>query len=289
MTAVATLSRLLLRHRCSMPRVELGSGGDIALLIRLGLAAVEQSGSTVLCNACDFDHAAAVVMHPVSGQIGWSCPEVGFVPAEEANLELVRAKPDQLVALLADALGCRRRRGSPLIENTLWRVGAFDFEEQDITVYLALDLSDAAKADEVASALLLEAGLRRGLILTPGLSGNPGFSISRCAIAALADLVDLDANGLIAEHRHAAALAGVQERQMGGRPPHPRKAAAEALIRERQTSGEASETIRAEAKAVAKIMGEGAPGPTTLSALIREVRSAATRLTSGCRESPLID
>ena len=270
MTAVATLATLLTRNRFSASPSETGSPDDIALLTRLGLVTVEQSRSIALCTACDLDHSASIVAHHVSGEVGWFCPEAGFVKAQLADCDMVRADPDRLVALLAGGLECRRRRQAPLIENKLWRVGAFDFEEQDVTVYLALDLADAEKAGEVASALMKEAGLRRGLILTPMVSGSPGLSISRSAISALDELIDLGAHGLTAERRHAAALAGVELRRRGGRPEHPRRAEAEELIRRRHRAGDACGSKRAEARAVLQIMGEGAPGATTLHTLIEE-------------------
>lgn len=272
MTAVTTLALLLTRHRFSAPLDDLGLQDDVALLTRFGLATTEASSSAVLCNACSLDHAAAVVSNPSSGEIGWFCPESGFVPAANTSLEIVRAKPEQLVALLAEKLNCRRRRQKPLIEGKLWRVGTFDFEEQGVTVYLALGISDTEIAVEVASAIAAEAGLGRGLLLTPNLSGNAGFVVARCAVASLEDIVAVDDGALKTNQRDTATLAGVELRSRGGRPQHPGKAEAQALIRSRFAASEAEGSKRAEARAVSRLLGDRAPGETTLIKLIKETR-----------------
>ncbi|MFK7945448.1 MAG: hypothetical protein AB8B85_21420 [Paracoccaceae bacterium] len=272
MTTTELLNSLLERHGFSAPRKELPYPDQIILLRRLDLASVEPSTSSVLCDACDLDHTSRIISDSATDRIGWHCPEAGFVPATNADLQAVRFNPGRLVTLIADALDCRRRRSQPLIDTSLWRVGSFEYANEVVSLYLALRLHDIEAVNATSEKLSSEPGLHRGLLLTPNISGAAGISIARCRIAALEELISFEDGELVADQDRAAGLAGVEVRLSGGRPGHPRRREAETLIRARIAKGELKSSKRAEARAIKQMMGKGAPGETTLIGMITEER-----------------
>ncbi|MGJ8572804.1 MAG: hypothetical protein ACSHXI_19120 [Hoeflea sp.] len=271
MCGLDLLYRLLGAYEWSLPLNQIADDPGLEVLCSLGLVEQRSSGGIVLCDACDQGHTARVAIDPLADKLGWRCPEAGFVPASPEQSNVVRALPSVLVSRIADALSCRRRLDRPLIDETLWRVGNFEIAHNDVTVYLALRLWGIEDARKIEEAIAAEPRLRKGLVLTPYLSGTPALSIERCQIATLADLVSLENGKLIAKQSNAADLAGLQLKFSSGAPPHPIRPEAEALIRKRRRDGKNKTSARAEAREVKALLGNNSPSEGTLRAIIKDV------------------
>ena len=98
----------------------------------------------------------------------------------------------QLSRDFSASLACRNRRERPLIDGLLWRVGTFDWANQDVAVYLATRIATLDEAQRCAAAISAEprAGFR--VLLTPDLDNMRDFEIAGCAIAKLSDAISID-------------------------------------------------------------------------------------------------
>lgn len=76
-------------------------------LVTAGLVHRQGLVKSVLCDACDIGHDAAILFE--DERYGHFCPEAGFVPVERSDLIAVAADFEALVAQIAAALGCRAR------------------------------------------------------------------------------------------------------------------------------------------------------------------------------------
>lgn len=270
---LAVLRSLLQRHECTASRDDCPDGEDLAVLVRMGLVDTTGLSSTAICNVCDEAHPAQIVTDPITNELGWYCPDYGFVPSPQDERRTIRALPGRLVKLIADELGCTRRLERPVIDGLLWRIGGFEVANNDVTVFLAVRLRDTDDAQIIATAISAEPSVRNGLILTPTFSGSPALNIVECKIAALDELISIEGEKLVATTRRAAGLAGVRMKSGAGAPRHKSHDEAEALIKKRHHSGDAEKSDREEAKVISVIVGESAPGDRTIRKIISAVRA----------------
>ncbi len=174
---------------------------------------------SVRCEECEQTHDAPVTYHNGEAAYGWICYEHGFFPIERERLAAFRVSIEAIVTRLSASLACRNRRERPLIDGLLWRVGTFDWANQDVAVYLATRIATLDEAQRCAAAISAEprAGFR--VLLTPDLDNMRDFEIAGCAIAKLSDAISIDSVlGLEARPHRVARLAGVPVQRSGGRP-----------------------------------------------------------------------
>jgi len=271
MNAVDLLCRFLTAYKFSLPVDQVGEMSGLTVLSKLGVIEFRRSGTACLCDACDFPHSIEIGIDPVTDMLGWRCPEAGFVEVASDRLEEVRFLPDALVVQLANALQCQRRREAPLIKNTLWRVGWYELEANDVNVYLSSRLRDVGDASAIAGALRAEPGLRNGLVITPEISGTAGLTIAGCRFAEIRDVVKIEDDGLSCDQSRIATLAGILSKRRGGRPLHLATEEATALIRERYDKGIYADGKRAEAREIMRQLGVGSPKQTKLYEMISDI------------------
>lgn len=271
--ALSVLCGLLQRYRCTASRDEYPYSEELTTLSRMGLVDTTGLSSTVICNVCDEDHPAQIVADPTTDELGWYCPDYGFVSSPKSERRAIRALPGRLTELIADALDCNRRLERPLIEGLLWRIGALEIANNDVTMFLALRLRDANDARNIGMAISAESGMRNGLILTPKFSGSPVLNIAKCRIAALDEFISIEDEKIATSEQRAADLAGIQVKSRAGAPKHNNHEQAKELIMNRYLNGSAKQSARDEARAVTALLGKLAPGDRTLRSMIRAVRT----------------
>lgn len=167
---------------------------------------------SLLCNECREAHDAEVIFE--NDHYGYFCPEIGFVPIDRAKLVGIEPVLQNLVAELADALECKRRKTSPIHGQT-WRIGAVETDSGDLVIYFHPLLLDMQHISDFAAALRFEPRPAFGLVLTArGSLTAPGFETVQ-----LDNLIELDpatdALRVMTDIRH---LAGVPAKRSGGRP-----------------------------------------------------------------------
>lgn len=271
MSGIDLLNRFLTAYRFSLPLDQVHDDPSLSRLSDLGVIEDRASGTTVLCNACDLQHTVKIGIDPDTDKLGWRCPEAGFVEATSDQLSVVRFLPDALAARIADALQCQRRREAPLIENLLWKLGWYEFQANDVNVYLASRIRDAEDACAIACALHAEPGLRNGLVITPDISATSGLTIAGCRFADLGNVIGIENDGLSCDQSRVAMLAGVAVKQRGGRPYHAGTDQAFAMIRDRHYTGTCASSKRAEVREVSNLLGDKAPKRRRLTEIISEV------------------
>ena len=181
-------------------------------LILQGL--VQESGvvQSIQCDDCDDPHDAEVVFE--SGQYGYFCPENGFVAIERSDLTGVKSDLQTLTSFISAALGCNRRKGTPVSGST-WRVGALDTIAGDLTIYFHPRLQSCEDLHELEAALQREVVSPFRLILTAAGSLNvPGAKSAR-----LDEVLELDpVSGDLVEYSDLRVIVKVPLENSGGRP-----------------------------------------------------------------------
>jgi len=212
-------------------------------LIKAGL--IEESGmvSSIICDECDSPHDAKIVFE--GSEYGYYCPELGFVSKPRSELVAVQPNLGAFVSQIADALGCKRRKSSPLDADT-WRIGAIESTAGDVVLYLHPTLQDARDIGDVQAALASEVKSPFGVIITSsGTLTAPPF-----VTAQLEDVLSFDKKaGKLIVVTDIHTIAGVPEQRTGGRPNDYRKPLSD-LITLRASQGRTLQGRNAEAKAL---------------------------------------
>jgi len=132
-------------------------------MIESGL--IEETGivSSMICDECDHPHDAKIVYE--GSQYGYYCPELGFVSKPRSELIAVQPNLNAFVSQIANDLGCKRRKSSPL-DNDTWRIGAIESTAGDVVLYLHPTLQDARDIRDVQAVLASEVKSPFGVILT---------------------------------------------------------------------------------------------------------------------------
>jgi hypothetical protein len=240
-------------------------------LIKAGL--IEESGvvSSIICDECDNPHDAQIVYE--GSKYGYYCPELGFVSKPRSELVAVQPNLGSFVSQIADALGCKRRKSSPLDADT-WRIGAIESTAGDVVLYLHPTLQDARYIRDVQAALASEVKSSFGVILTSsGTLTAPPF-----VTAQLDDVLSFDPKaGQFAVVVDMRTIAGVPEQRSGGRPNDYRKPLRH-LITLRASQGRTLLGRNAEAKALqaefaAQFPDIKCPSLPTVKSYVTEMRS----------------
>ncbi len=199
--------------------------------------------ASVVCNECDDAHAAPVVF--ADGRYGHYCSDRGFVALERTELKAVHPKIAKLIDRLAEALDCKRRKGTALHGQT-WRIGAVETNAGATMLYFHPRLQDECDARDLEHSLSREVRSDWRLIVTATGTLSP---LGTKAVQ-LDDLAELDhETGDLRVLSQPAELLAVPRKNKGGRPSEHGPAMA-AIISGRVQSGAALDGINSEAKAV---------------------------------------
>ena len=227
-------------------------------LIRSGL--LQESGiiQSVGCVECDTPHDAEVVHQ--GGDYGYWCPDLGFVRVERAALVAVAPDWSVLIAKLADAFACKRRKSTP-VQGTFWRIGAIETPRGDLTIYLHPRLLTGEDIRDADAALLSQFRSAYTIVLT----AVGALPLRGATIVPLNDVVDLDqVTGALIAISKLEDTAGIAPEPQGG-APNLFGDRVKAIIALRQQSGDALPGRNAEAKAILEAFHRAHPGDTAPS------------------------
>ena len=242
MDAVVLLATLL-AQRGRVRSVEYSSFPAYDDLIKSGL--IEEIGvvSSLICNECDQPHDAQVVYE--GSQYGYYCLDLGFISKPRSLLIAAQPNLSALVAQIADALACKRRKSSPLDKET-WRIGAVDSPAGDVVLYLRPTMQDAQDVKDLEAALVGEMKSPFGVVLTSiGTLSVPPYRTVYLQEALSLDPIAKN----LAFVGDLEAIAGVPEQRTGGRPNDYKRPLTE-LIAIRASQGRTLEGRNEEAKAL---------------------------------------
>ncbi|MCY4336358.1 MAG: hypothetical protein OXC60_17015 [Litoreibacter sp.] len=209
---------------------------------------IEEAGvvQSIHCNDCDVPHDAAVVFEAT--QYGIHCPDLGFISKERSELVAVKPNLERLVQNVADALGCKRTKSTP-IHGQIWRIGIVTAPSVDVAVYFQPTLCDALDLRSFETALSNETRSQYGIILTA--SGQ--LSCPPLKTVQIEDCLAFDEVAMVFEFAgDLLAIAGAPEKNRGGRPSLYAAKLAK-IIAARVASGEALPGKNAEARAIQTI------------------------------------
>ncbi|SLN41782.1 hypothetical protein ROJ8625_02011 [Roseivivax jejudonensis] len=227
-------------------------------LVTTGLVRRQGLVQSVLCDACDMGHDAAIVFD--DGRYGHVCPEIGFVPVERSELIAVAPDFEALATQIAAALGCKAHGARRLADQT-WHIGTVRTATADIAVFFHARLQTTQDLQSLETVLRDQVRTRFGLVLTargtlpvPGLSSAPldqvlGFDPAHGGLVAEADL---------------SVLVGAPVTLKGGRPAtHADRI--KAIIAERSSNGRTATGKNAEIRAIQSEYAAQFPGGPTPS------------------------
>lgn len=244
---------------------------------RPGYAALVQHGflqeagvvSSVVCDECDAPHSAPVVFE--GGRYGYYCPDLGFVGLDQTHIQALRPDAGRLVGALADAMGCMRRKQTPVHGQT-WRIGALEAEADALMVYFHGKLQSEEDARGLSDALSREVRAQWRLVVTA--AGT--MPVAGAQAVRLGDLAELDhETGALRILAAPADLVGMPRKNSGGRPSA-HGDLLKPLIEQRIQTGEALEAINAEFRAVKTLFQAAYPNHPlpSESAIKRYIRDA---------------
>ncbi len=206
---------------------------------------IEEAGvvQSIHCDDCGQPHDAEVAY--LSGQYGIHCPDLGFIAKQRSELTAVKPNLRKLVEDLADCLGCKRTKSTPIQDQT-WRVGVVSGPSADVAVYFRPTLRGVGDIRSLEAALAREAKSQLGIVLTAsGDLFRPPFKTLRIQDCLLFDEV----TGAIECEVDLCATAGAPVKHKGGRPS-PYKETLAKIITQRRDSRTALPGTNAEARAI---------------------------------------
>ncbi|MDC0360857.1 hypothetical protein OAN80_03660 [Alphaproteobacteria bacterium] len=259
MSGIILLNRFLVAFKFCLPFDQVQDHPSLPCLFDLGLVESRASGATGICHACDEQHTIKIRIDPVTDKLGWRCPEAGFVETTSDQLKTVRFNPEAFAAWIASELNCQRRKMTPLVENLLWKVGWYEFQANDVNIYLASRIRDAEDVGVIARALRAEPSLRNGLLIAPDISNTDGLMISGCRIAAIDDVITIRDNALSTNQSRVAELAGLIFKAGPGRKQHKMRSEVSETIRQFHNDGKIFRSKRAASEAISEAMAARYP------------------------------
>lgn len=168
--------------------------------------------SSLTCTDCDQDHDVEVVFN--NGQYGYFCADLGFVTLGRSQIQAVRADIPRLINGLADAFECKRRKTSPVSDET-WRIGAVDLGRGDATLFFHPCLRDEEDLRAFHVARSRETRSAWSLIIT----AEGALAALDATTIRLDHLVQLsEHNGALVPLSEIAVLLGIPMKNTGGAP-----------------------------------------------------------------------
>jgi len=199
--------------------------------------------ASIVCNDCEAAHTAEVVYQ--DEQYGYHCPDLGFVPVEEADVRAVQADLPRLVEHLADTFDCARRKSAPLHHQT-WRIGVIGTDLGGISLFFQPRLEGGEDALHLEHVLNDEIQTRWKLVNT----AKGTLRVAGARAVCLDNLVEFNAlSGTFRALAQPANLVGIPQNNPGGRPSEHGATLVE-IIAERLETGEVLDGINAEARAI---------------------------------------
>jgi hypothetical protein len=271
LSAIETLCDIIAqRGKASKPSYKSKAG--FSALEQARLICDDGKVQSVLCDACDDPHSAAVIFE--GGTYGHFCPDAGFVKLAPQRIKATKADVGNLVSALSEVLSCKRRKSTPISGET-WRVGGLDTSDGQLAVYFHPVLRDERDAKDLRNALASEMRSQFRLVLTA--AGT--LAIDGANIALLADVFEVsDADGSLALSMDPRQIVGAQDQSSPGRPSL-YKDNLRALILERIAEGKALPGRNAEARALRDIYPEKYPEKTSPS--LPTIQKHLTKIRAG--------
>lgn len=242
-------------------------------LVRHGLLTEASVVSSVSCADCGQPHDAELVHNGAT--YGYCCPELGFVPLVDGDVQAASANLPALVARLANLYTCKRRGSQSLVGNT-WRIGTVESEGGDIALYFQPRLRDEADLHRIQDALAREVAAPFRIILT----AEGGAPLAGAHVVPLSEIVEIEAStGELQSLMSLHAVVGAPIKSLGGAPNRYRAKVMD-LIQSRVSSGVALAGSNEEARAIAstfqrKHPADKVPSLPTIKRYLSEVRSGS--------------
>lgn len=199
--------------------------------------------SSLVCTDCDQAHDAEVVFN--NGQYGYFCPDLGFVALGRGQVQAVLPDIPTLISGLADAFRCKRRKTSPVNEET-WRIGAVDLHQGNATLFFHPRLRDEEDLRAFDVARSRETRSAWCLIVT----AEGALTVQGATTIRLDELVELGGgNGALVPLSEIGVLLGIFVKNTGG-APNRFGAPLTAIIEARLRNHQALPGVNEEAKAI---------------------------------------
>lgn len=216
-------------------------------LERAGFVREQGIVRSLVCLECDTVHDAEIVHE--GAQYGYFCPDLGFVQVERDKIRGLQTSLPEIIAGLAEAFDCNRRKTTPL-QGATWRIGTVATEGGDITLYFHPCMIGAEDAADLTAALMRDIRTTYRVILTA--AGT--LQIPDAETALLSDAVEFDAKllGFSASVDPRDIVQAPRKRQ-GGRPNRFKETLVP-LIQSRIEDGSALSGRNEEAKAILAIL-----------------------------------
>ncbi len=261
MTAIETLSSIIAQRGKASKSFYHGHAG-FDLLAQTGF--IRDSGlvQSVPCDACDDPHDAELVFE--HDTYGYHCPDVGFVGLTVLSSRAIQPDIGKLVADLADAFDCKKRKSTPVKDET-WRIGALETPAGDLALYFHPRLETEHDAHAVEAALLQETRAVFRLII----SAVGTLSAPNAKGVQLSEIVEFGGDsGKLASLTDLRTVVGAPQEPSNGRPS-PYAVKLSRLILGRIEEGSAIAGRNAEAREIgdiytAKYPTEKAPSVSTI-------------------------
>ena len=178
----------------------------------------------VLCSDCDTPHFAEV--RQIGGQLGWLCPEAGFILAKPTSVAAYEIRRDTLALRLHTAIGAKSHpKPWPPNEPILWQLGECNFDRWTISVCLVPNIGEPTILDEAARFLKQVRGRPHATALLTNDARDLGSVLSKedMAVIPLANVASLNVDGNFAVDIDALARWALPRRLLQpkgpGRPP----------------------------------------------------------------------
>ncbi len=185
-------------------------------LILLGLLVEADLTPAIACDACGHDHVEAVEWIRVPGREPRAfipCPAEGRVQVDLTRLKRWSVRLSKLVEAVGRVLRSNTEPEQRVL-GRVWRLGAVHVGGRALAGFLAVGLRRSDAASVVASVPELRAA--NAVVFVPSVIPTPTIwaTGSQPTVISLADVLSVDANGLVVDHAFLeAALAPASRSQ----------------------------------------------------------------------------
>lgn len=242
MSAIALLCEIIAQGAKACTRSFCTRAGYDAL-VHCGYARETGVVQSCACHECDDPHDAEIVWE--NDHYGFFCPENGFVPVERSKITGVQPNLPNLVAGLAAALDCKRRKTTP-VHGMTWRIGAVETPTGDLMLYFHPLLRSAGDVRDLETALGREIRSPFRLIVT----ADGALSVLVGKTARLDEVAELDiVSGRMLATADVRAIVEAPRAISDGRP-NQFGARLQTLIQSRIQAGNALPGRNEEAQAI---------------------------------------
>lgn len=271
MRPIALLAQII-AHRDKVSSSRFRELSAFQHLVKTGYVECAGMMSSVGCTECEEAHDAELVFE--EGQYGYFCPSLGFVPVQREDAQAVKPDVAKLIAALAVAFQCKRRKATVLQDST-WRIGAIETVQGDVLLLFHPNLQDETDLRALCDAFSREMRSSWRLIVT----AEGAMLVEGATTVNLGELVDLDtSDGSLVPLSDPCSLVGVPKTNPGGAPNRfgPKLTT---LIEDRMQKGKALSGRNEEAKAILEHFGQKHPDLTPPS--LSTVKDYVSKLRAG--------